>query len=88
MLSYPSFMATIQVRGISPRTQKRLKAKAKNEGKSLSEYLRGELELLGEQPTIEAWLARVESREPVGGESGAEAIRAARAERESQLDSR
>ncbi len=81
-------MAIIQVRGVSTRTHKRLRAKAKDEGKSLSEYLRGELELLGEQPTIEAWLARVESREPVGGETGAESIRAVRAERESQLDSR
>jgi len=81
-------MSIIQVRGISPRTHKRLKAKAGKEGKSLTEYLRGELELLAEQPSIEDWLERIASREPVAGVDAAETIREARAEREAQLDSR
>ena len=88
MLRYSLAMAIIQVRGVSASTHKRLRAKAKKEGKSLTEYLRVELEQLAEQPSIEDWLDRVESREPVSGESGAESIRAVRAERESQLDSR
>lgn len=82
-------MAIIQVRGVSARAHKSLKAKAGKEGKSLSEYLRVELERLAELPTIDDWLERVASREPVvGGESSADAIRAAREEREAQLDSR
>jgi hypothetical protein len=75
-------MSIIQVRGVPARTQRRLKAKAGKEGKSLSEYLRGELERLAEVPTVDEWLDRVASRTPVDGESAAEAIRAERAERE------
>ena len=81
-------MSIIQVRGVSARTHKRLKVKAGKEGMSLSEYLRREMEQLAEQPTIEEWLDRVASREPVHGESGAAAIRAARAERDRELDRR
>jgi antitoxin FitA len=74
-------MSIIQVRGISARAHKRLKTKAGKEGKSLSEYLRVELENLAEQPTLDEWLDTVASRRPVGGESGSEAVRAGRAER-------
>jgi hypothetical protein len=81
---YPWSMAIIQVRSVSARTHKQLKAKAGKEGKSLSEYLRGELENLAEQPTLDEWLDRVASREPVKGEGGAAAIRAARAAREAR----
>jgi hypothetical protein len=79
---YPSIMSIIQVRGVSVKTHRRLKAKAGREGKSLAEYLRVELENLAEQPTLDDWLDRVASREPVRGEGGAAAVRAARAERE------
>jgi antitoxin FitA len=79
-------MSIIQVRGVSARTHRRLKAKARREGKSLAEYLRGELDNLATQPTLDEWLDRVASREPVRGESAAESIRAARAERDRQLD--
>jgi antitoxin FitA len=81
-------MSIIQVRGVSVRAHKKLKAKAGREGKSLSEYLRTELEQLAEQPTIDEWLERVGSRTPVRGVSGAEAVRAARAEREAELKGR
>jgi hypothetical protein len=77
-------MSIIQVRGISARAHKRLKTKAGKEGKSLSEYLRVELENLAEQPTLDEMLARVASREPVKGEGGAAAVRAGRAEREAR----
>jgi antitoxin FitA len=77
-------VSIIQVRGISPRAHRRLKAKARKEGKSLSEYLRTELEQIAEQPTIEEMLTRVASREPVKGEGGAAAVRAGRAEREAR----
>ena len=81
-------MSIIQVRGISAGTHKRLKAKARKEGKSLSEYLREELELLADQPSLDDWLDRIASREPVEGVDAAKEIRAARAEREAQLDRR
>ncbi len=78
-------MAIIQVRGVSARAHKQLKAKAGKDGKSLSEYLRSELENLADQPTIDEWLDRVASRAPVRGEGAADAVRAARAERERDL---
>jgi hypothetical protein len=79
-------MSIIQVRGVSARAHKRLKSRAKSEGKSLSEYLREELERLAELPSLEEALERIASREPVGGEGAAADIRAARAERDAQLD--
>ena len=88
ILRYPLAMAIIQVRDVSAKTHKRLQTKAKKDGKSLSEYLRKELEVLADQLTIDEWLDRVESREPVSGFDAAETIREARAEREAQLDSR
>ena len=81
-------MAIIQVRGVSTRTLRRLKAKARKEGKSLAEYVRGELDNLAQQPTLDEWLDEVASREPVRGVSAAEEIRAARAERDRELDRR
>lgn len=77
-------MSIIQVRGVSVRAHTRLKTKAGREGKSLSEYLRAELEQLAELPTLEEALARVASRKPVGGEGGAAAVRAGRAERDAR----
>ncbi|MEK6278563.1 MAG: hypothetical protein AABM29_11190 [Actinomycetota bacterium] len=77
-------MSIIQVRGISARAHRRLKSKAGREGKSLSEYLRIELEQLAELPSLEEALARVASREPVKGETGAAAVRAGRAERDAR----
>lgn len=71
----------IQIRGVSQQAHRRLKARAALEGKSLSEYLRVELEQLAELPTLEEVLERVSGREEVGGEPAAEAIRAGRAER-------
>lgn len=85
---YPVRMPIVQVRGISAKAHRQLKAKARKEGKSLSEYLRGELEQLAGQPSLDDWLERVASREPVPGVSAAEDIRAAREERDAQLDHR
>ncbi len=81
-------MAIIQVRGVSAKAHRRLKGKARKEGRSLSEYLRRELEDLAQQQSLEEVLDRVASREPVGGESGADLVRAAREEREAELDAR
>lgn len=71
-------MVTIQVRGVSDEGHRRLKARAALEGKSLSEFLRAEIEDLAALPTLEEILERVGGRTPVGGESGADAIGAER----------
>jgi hypothetical protein len=55
-----------------------LKARAANEGKSLSDYILEELHRMAELPTIEDWLARVRSRAPVAPFSTEDAIRAER----------
>lgn len=75
-------MALIQVRGISANAHARLKTRAASEGKSLSEYLRLELEHLANLPSLDEVLKRVGSRKPVGGEPAAEAIGAERRRRE------
>jgi antitoxin FitA len=80
-------MAVIQVRNLSDDAHRRLKARAAREGKSLSEYLRLELERLGAKPTMEEIIERVASREPVKlSEPAAETIRKVREEREAHLD--
>lgn len=66
----------IQIRNVPSQLHRRLKAQAALEGLSLSEYLLAELNRLGEQPTIQEWLERVRTREPVDiGMSSEEAIR-------------
>ena len=74
-------MALVQVRGLSDEAHRRLKARAAMEGRSLSEYLRLELEQLAAVPTVDEMLDRVAAREPVPGEPAAESIRAERARR-------
>jgi antitoxin FitA len=71
-------MAMIQVRDVSAAAHRRLKARAALEGRSLSELCRLELEQLAALPSLDEILARVAEREAVGGESGADAIRAGR----------
>ena len=75
-------MPPIQIRGVSSKAHRRLKARAAAEGKSLSEFLRLELEDLAALPTLEEMVKRVASRESVGGEPAAESLRAVREERE------
>lgn len=66
----------IQIRHVPDDLHRHLKARAATEGKSLSDYLLGELRHLAEQPTTEEWLERVRHREPVKpGESAAAIIR-------------
>jgi antitoxin FitA len=74
-------MALIQIRGVSDAAHRRLKERAAREGKSLSEYLRVELEHLAELPSIDEVLARVEGREVVGGEPAARSLARERARR-------
>jgi antitoxin FitA len=80
-------MAVLQVRNLSDDAYRRLKERAAREGKSLSEYLRLQLERIAARPTMEEMIERVASRASVrGGESAAETIRKVREEREAHLD--
>lgn len=79
-------MVTVQIRGVSTTAHRRLKARAAWEGKTLSEYLRAEIEDLAELPTIEEIAKRIASHSPVGGMPGAEAVRAGRRDRPPRLD--
>ena len=73
----------IQVRNIPDDVHRRLKVRAAEEGRTLSELVRGELIELAERPTLDEVLERIASREPVkAGESAAKAVRGARAERD------
>ncbi len=81
-------MGVIQVRGVSDEAHRRLKERAAEEGLSLSEFLRQELEEIARGMTLSEWNAWVDSREPVTGVSGAELVREAREERERELDDR
>jgi hypothetical protein len=78
-------MVMVQIRGVSTKAHRRLKARAALEGKSLSEYLRAEIEELAELPTLEEMAERIAAHPPVVGLSGAGAVRAGRRERERQL---
>jgi antitoxin FitA len=68
-------MGLVQVRDVSDEVHRTLKARAAMEGVSLSEYLRAELEHLAARPTPRELSERLARREPVTGESGAEAVR-------------
>jgi antitoxin FitA len=82
-------MGVIQVRGVSEEAHRRLREKAAEEGLSLSEYLRRELEELAGVLTWSEWIDRVRAQRPAGLTTpAAELIRAGREERERQLDSR
>jgi plasmid stability protein len=80
-------MPMIQIRGVSEDAHRRLKARAALEGKSLSEYLRLEVERLAALPTMEEMIERVGAREPVDlGEPAAELIRRERRARDAAVD--
>ena len=87
-MQYACSMVMIQIRGVSTKAHRRLKARSALEGKSLSEYLRAEIEELAELPTLEEMVQRIATHAPVTGMSGAAAVRAGRRERERRLDRR
>lgn len=55
----------IQVRNVPDALHRTLKAQAAQEGKSLSDYLLGELRKSAERPTLAELRRRLQSREPV-----------------------
>ena len=70
----------IQIRNVPDEVHRTLKARAANQGKSLSGYLNQELAHIAELPTVEELIDRIKQREPVhlGAETIVETIRAMR----------
>lgn len=54
----------IQIRNVPESLHRRIKAKAALEGKSLSDFLRGEIEQIAERPTLRELRQRLAEREP------------------------
>jgi predicted RNA-binding Zn ribbon-like protein len=76
---YAENMKMIQIRNVPDELHGTLKARAAREGKSLSDYLKKELEHVAERPTLREWLDQTRSVKPVlGGPSSAELVRAER----------
>lgn len=72
----------VQIRDVPEDAHRRLKARAAEEGKSLSELLRAELVEIASRPTLAEMLERLQTRERVTlRESSAEAIQRGRRER-------
>jgi antitoxin FitA len=83
-------VSAIQVKNVSPELHAKLRARATGEGRSLSEYVRGLIEVDLALPSTEEWLARLAQREPVAGISSqriVELIHEGRRERDEQIRS-
>lgn len=68
----------VQIRNMPDDMHRILKSRAAARGVSLSDYLIQELRKSAEVPTIQEWLERVRSREPVIPFSTEDAVRAER----------
>ncbi len=55
----------IQIRNVPDGLHRTLKARAAKAGMSLSDYLLSEVERIAKKPTMQEWLEKVASREPV-----------------------
>ena len=55
-------MPTVQIRNVPEETSRALKAKAALEGRSLSDYLLGELQRIADRPSRAELLARIAAR--------------------------
>jgi antitoxin FitA len=78
----PSMSRMIQIRNVPDVLHRKLKARAALEGRSLSDYLLGELRKVAERPTLSEMLVRLER--PVREElrpSAADLLRAERDQR-------
>ncbi len=72
----------LQVRDVPDDVHRRLKLRAAEQDRSLSDLVRAELVEIARRPTMAEALARIASREPVDiAEPSADAVRAGRAER-------
>lgn len=72
----------IQVRDVPPSVHRRLKARAAEQGRTLSDLIREQLEEAASRPTMAEMLDRLRAAEPVEpGEASADAVRAGRDQR-------
>jgi plasmid stability protein len=55
----------IQVRDVPEQVHSTLKARAAREGMSLSDFIKRELELAAERPTMREWLERTQQAKPI-----------------------
>ena len=75
-------MPTVQSRDVSEQTVRRLKARAAEQGVSLSVYLARELDRIAERPTFAEMAARLRARAPTRlSDESVEALRDGRAKR-------
>jgi hypothetical protein len=74
-------MKLIQIRNVPDDLHRALKARAAQEGSTLSDYILAELPRLADRPTPAQVMERIQRREPVGGPPAAELIRAERESR-------
>ena len=82
-------MGHIQIRNVPEDVHRTLKARAAEEGLSLSEYLRREVLDFAQRPALAEVTERIRSRPMVRSEiPAADLIREAREERERELDDR
>jgi len=59
---YASMSIQITIRDVSEKVRDELASRAALQGKSMQEYLRGELERLTSRPTVTSWLEQVRKR--------------------------
>jgi plasmid stability protein len=85
---YPPAVSAIQVKNVPPELHERLRARARAEGRNLSDYVRDVLERDLLVPSVREWLDRLAHDEPVSNLSSEEivaAIHAGREERDAQI---
>ncbi len=56
----------ITIRNVPENVRDELAARAARSGRSMQEYLRGELERLASRPSLEEWTLRVRERKKLG----------------------
>ncbi len=81
-------MSAIQVKDVSLELHERLRARARAEGRSLSDYVLYVLERDLAMPTMREWLAQVKRGQPVTGvsrEDILESIQQGRKERDERI---
>jgi hypothetical protein len=82
-------VSTIQVKDVPPAVHRELRRRAEQEGLTIRDYVLKLIERDLRRPSMTDWLARVAELEPVTvSQPTAEAIRAAREEREEQVMAR
>ena len=71
-------MKMIQIRNVPDDLHRSLKERAARDGTTMSHLILRELPRIANEPSAEQVLARIRTRSPVGGLSGADLVRADR----------